>query len=175
MRHPAREERIGLCRILVHVSVERVAGKLGEVFDVFQRDGTRTCRNGFADLQFAEPPGERMRRRLDLFCARQPLSGNAGQNVGRTLNGRALHVVEHATNPAQLLAAAGAARPAMHHVRHRRAMPGRFSHGLRIVDVETAMPGSTLKCHFTGSFRIGGEQRGNQAAATPVHDRAAMS
>ena len=39
MRHAAREEGIPLGGLLVHMGIEGVAGEMGEMFDIFKRDG----------------------------------------------------------------------------------------------------------------------------------------
>ena len=39
VRHPAAEDRRGLGRLVVHMGVEGVAGEMGEMLDIGERDG----------------------------------------------------------------------------------------------------------------------------------------
>ena len=54
-----------------------------------------------------------------------PHPGERGEHLGRALHGGALHVVQHGTDAAELLAAAGATGSAVHEVRQRRAVARR--------------------------------------------------
>jgi hypothetical protein len=71
---PALEDRRGLGRFLVHVGVEIVAGELGEMLDVGDRDGAAGGLQRVADVELAHPLAERvdvdlMLGRAGIYCS----------------------------------------------------------------------------------------------------------
>src|ERR1700721_1071378 len=110
---------MSLGRFLIHVGVEGVAGEGGEVLDVVQRDRAFLGNERPADVEIFEVIAERMEFAVEDGSALRPASRHAGKHRGRALQRSTLHVVMEAAYAAQFLAAAGPARTAMHHLRHR--------------------------------------------------------
>ena len=124
MGDPAFEDRRGLGRFLVHMGVEFVAGEIGEMLDVVDRDGAALGLQRVADVELAHPAAERVLGNLMLGPAGDILLADRGDHRRGRLDRGALHVMLDAANPAHLLAAAGAAGAAMDQDRQRRAMAG---------------------------------------------------
>src|SRR6185312_5384597 len=120
------EQRVAGRLGLVGVGVEAVARQRREALDVLHRDGALGGVEGVADEQLAERLAERVGPGIELARPLRPAAGDRGNEIGRALHGRALHVVQYAADAAHLLAAAGASRAAVHQLRQRRAVPGRL-------------------------------------------------
>jgi hypothetical protein len=115
------------------VRVERVAREGGEGLDVLERHRARRRHHLVADAQLSERLAERVLPAGPRRRALVPHPGERGEHLGRALHGGALHVVQHRTDAAELLAAARATGSAVHEVRQRRAVTRR---GARVVAVE---------------------------------------
>ena len=102
------------------------------MLDVRDRDFALRGVERVADRELVERLAERMHARIALRRRRaSSVQSTARERVGRALHGGALHVVQHAADAAHLLAAAGAAGTAVHQMRQRRAVPGRFLRAVR--------------------------------------------
>lgn len=110
---------MALRRFFVHVRIERIAGEVGEVLDILQRDRAFLRIEGLSNVQILKVEAEWMPVLLDDGGALHPATGDARQHRRGALKRGALHVVMHTAHAAQFLAAAGAAGTAVHHLRHR--------------------------------------------------------
>ena len=88
----------------------------------------------------------------------------AVSDVGLALHGGALHVVQDAADAAHLLAAAGAAGPAVHELRHRRAVAGRLLGVVAVEHQQPAVPGSDAEDDLAGEGGVAGDDRAGEAA-----------
>ena len=86
----------------------------------------------------------------------------------RALERGALHVVQHAAHAAHLLATAGASRPAVHQMRQRRAVPGRFLRAVAVDDHEPAVIRRGAEHDLARHVVVRGEQRADEAAAAQL-------
>ncbi len=68
MRDYAAEQRVGACGSLIGVGVEGIAGELGEVRDVRERDRPRASHHAVPDPQL----GQRLAERVLAFAAGCP-------------------------------------------------------------------------------------------------------
>ena len=91
--------------------------------------------------------------------------------IRRSLDRRALHVVQHAANATHLLAAAGATRSAMHQRRERRAVSGGFLRAVAVHDQDASMVGSQPQHESARERIVRGEHRRDQAAAAAARER----
>lgn len=104
-------------------------------------------------------------------ASRNP-AADCGQHVRRPLDDGALHVVQHPTDPAQLLSPAGASRAAVHKHRQPCAVAGVL---LRVVAVEHEDPAVGVRGaehELAGDGLVVADERADQAALPP---RAASS
>ena len=141
MGHAPRKEGVRGGGLVVHMGVESIAGEMGESLDILQRDFSGGRLEGLAQIQLGETAGEGGVAVGDLFRPRYPLFADGGEDVGAALNGGALHVMHHAANAAQFFAAPCAARPAMHHMRQRRAVARGLAHRRAVVEIEPSVEG----------------------------------
>jgi len=121
VRDDPGEERVRRRRLGVRVPVELVAGGLGECRDVGQSDHARSALGLVAHPQLGQGLSERVDARSHRGTG-VPLPRDGGQHVGRALDSRALHVVQHRTDAAELLTAAGPPGSAVHEVRNGRSV-----------------------------------------------------
>ena len=168
MGDATREERVPLGGFLIHVGIEGVTGEIGEVFDVFHRDGARRGVQGLADGQFTVFAGEGVGRTFDLGCAGHPFLADGREDFRAALDRGALHVVFDTTHAAHFLTAACAAGATVDHVRQGRAVSGAFLHGVAVVEVEAAVVGACTQNDLAGNGRVMGDDRGNQRALALV-------
>jgi hypothetical protein len=91
------------------------------------------------------------------------------EDVRAALDGGALHVVHDAADAAQFLAAAGASRAAMDHVRQRRAVAGGLLGAVAVVDIDAAMGGAGINQQRAGDGGIMGDDGSDEAALAAVH------
>ena len=112
-----RKERVPRgCRV-IHMRIERVTGKFGEMGHIFTGDRSGLAMERLTDFNLMEGACERMVVMAPLLRARHPFVGDRGQNVGASLNGCALHVMHHTAYAAHLFTATRPARTAMNQVR----------------------------------------------------------
>ena len=93
------------------------------------------------------------------------------EHRGRALQGGALHVVVHAADAAEFLAAAGAARSAMDHVRHRRAVAGLLLGAVAVDQHEAAVEGADAEDEIGRRGGIVGVEGGHEAAVAAIGER----
>src|SRR5690606_4612880 len=108
----------------IHVCVEPVAREFGEAFNVVQRNLAHGGMDSVADLQLLEGFAKRVSAGVFFIRTPDPATTGVAQRFGRTLQRGPLHVMEHASYSAQLLAAARPSRSAMSQMRQGRSMPG---------------------------------------------------
>src|SRR5579862_5441385 len=148
--------------------VERITGEVGEFLDVVQRDRPRFTGKGLADLELAEFEPEGMRSLAPLGRTRHPAVRHTRQHPRRTLQRRALHIVEYATQAAHLLAAARASRTAVYKHWQRRAVAGRFASAVAVDDEQTTVKGAGAGDHGPRYCRIVGEDRHDERTLAAV-------
>ena len=73
VRDAAAEDRARLGRLVVHMGVEGVAGEMGEMLDILERDGPARGLQRVADLELGDALAERVDVAVDLVGAGQPL------------------------------------------------------------------------------------------------------
>jgi hypothetical protein len=162
--HPTAEERVGPGGLLVHVRVERVAGELGEVLDVRQRDAARAGHHCVADPQVGQRLAERVPARRVPLGAGDPAAGDRREHPRAGLHRRPLHVVLHPAHAAHLLTAAGPPRAAVDQDRQRGSVPRGFRRVLAIQDQQPSVPGGQPEDHVAREGRVGRDDRPDQAA-----------
>ena len=151
-------------RLGVGVGVEGVAGELGEVVDVRPRDLARRRGDGVADPHLGEALAERVHAVVAALRAGRPAAGDRGHQVGRGLDGGALHVAEHRADAAELLAAAGPAGTAVDQHRQRRPVAGRLRGVVAVEHVDPAVPRRDAEHDGPGDVGVVGDDRGDQRA-----------
>src|SRR6185295_1540754 len=104
------------------------------------------------------PVGDRRRRAL------HPAPRQRRQPRRRSLHRRALHVMKHGAQAAELLAAPGATGTAMHDIWQRRTMPGGCLGAVAVDDQYATVIRRDAENHSLGDRGIIGEQRRNQTA-----------
>ena len=153
-------------RLRVGVGVERVAGELGEVVDVGERDlrGTRrrSCRRSAA-RRGSCGTGARPSTVCCEPVVQRPVI--AVSMSGERLDRGALHVVQHAADAAELLAAAGAAGSAVHQHRQRRAVAGGLRGVVAVEHQDPAVPRREAEHDRARDVGVVGDDRADQAAA----------
>jgi hypothetical protein len=117
-----------------------------------------------ADCQVFEPAAERVQLRFAHRRAANVLAGHGRQHRRRALHRRALQVVLHGADAAQLFATAGPPRPAVLQLRQRRAMAGGFGSGFAVEDQQTAVPGRGDRDRPGSDLRVARDERANEAA-----------
>ena len=137
------------------------------VLDVVERDraGAAECtlspmRSSASDLR-----NGCARRGLD-GRPRVPDPGDRRQHVGRALHGRALHVVQHGADAAELLAAAGAAGAAVHEMRNGGAVACRGAGVVAVEDQHAAVERGDASDEFDGDLGVVRGDAGDEGAAT---------
>jgi len=152
------------------VRVERVPGQGGKALDVLDRDLPVRRAERVAQHEIVEGNAEGMPPRIALPAAASPAAAERGDHVRGRLHGRALHVMQHAANAAELLSAARSARTAVYQRCERRAVSGRFLRTGRVHHQDAPMIGSEPE-HQTARERvIGREDRGHEAAAAAARE-----
>ena len=119
VRDAAVEKRVLRGGGLVHVCVEGVAGKFGEMVDIVERDFSQVAPDRIAEFELLEGLAERVHTGILLVRATQPAMTDDRKGLGRALDRRTLHIVLDAPNATHFLAAAGAPRPAVDEMRQR--------------------------------------------------------
>ncbi len=113
--------------------------------------------------EVVEVLGERVGA-LVALRALDELAADRGQQLGRALDRRALQVVPHAAQAAQLLAAAGATGSAVHQVRERRAVARVGAAAALVDDQHPAVVAGDAEREVAGLGKVRGEHRRDQAA-----------
>ncbi len=170
MRHPPPEEGMGGNRLLVHVSVERIAGETGEMLDVLEGDGARRRLDPIPDPEIAQAAAERMPL-LAHRCAFDPAPARCGEEIGGALHRRPLQVKPKPAQAAELFPTSGASRPAMDEAGERRAVAGARLRAAPVANQDAPMPGGKPGGEAGGHFAIVGEDGGDQRAAARPGDR----
>src|SRR5690554_1168016 len=93
---------------LIEVHVEVVAGEAAKVHDIGFGDGAAVSQQRLPNLQVVEVTAERMDVALDHCSTADVLASYRSHHAGRALDGRALQVVMHRANTAELFTATGA-------------------------------------------------------------------
>ena len=112
-----------------------------------------------------------MHARVALAAAAHPAPADGGDDVGRALDRRALHVMQHAADAAELLAAAGAARTAVHERRERRTVAGRFLRAMPVHDQHAAVVRREPEHESRRDSVVGREHRTGEAAVAAARNR----
>ena len=102
----------------------------------------------------------------DVRAAVQEMLDAGGEHVRRTLDGRALHVVQHGADAAQFFAAACAAWTAVDKVRNGGTVAGGRACVFAVEHVDTAVVGCDAGNQFAGHCGIVGAHGGHQRAGT---------
>ena len=164
MGDATREERVGRCGLLVGVRVEGVPGELREVRDVLERDLPPLRFEGVADAQVRQRLRERMVAEAALR-SRHPLPADRGEHVRGGLDGGALHEVRDAAQTAHLLAAAGAAGPAVDEGGQRGPVSRRLLGVIAVEDEDATMPRRDGAHELRGERGIVGDDRTDEGPA----------
>lgn len=171
MGDPAGEERMPAHRSVAHMGVEDVAGEMREMLDVLDRDDALARAEAAADLQILKGEPERMGVALDERRPPDPLAGEAGEEGGGALEGRALQVGAQAAHPAEFLAAARPARPAMDEVRQGRAVARLLRRAVPVDHQQPAVEGGQAEDEVGGDARIMRVEGGDEAALAAIGER----
>ena len=91
-----------------------------------------------------------------------PPAGDRGEHVGGGLDRRALHVVQHAADAAELLAAAGATGAAVDEHRQGRAVAGRLGGVVAVEHQDAAVPRREAEHERAGDGRVVGDDRADE-------------
>ena len=125
----------------------------------------RGCRaDRVADGQVGQALAERVHVGLGALRAGRPLAGDRGQHVGRGLDRGALHVVQHAADAAELLAATGATGAAVDEHRQRGAVAGGLAGVVAVEHEDAAVPRREAERHGARDGRVVGDHRADEAA-----------
>ena len=124
-----------------------------------------------ADRQLGQALAERVHVVDGALRAGGPAAGDRGEHVGRGLDRGALHVVQHAADAAELLAAAGAAGAAVHEHRQRRAVAGGLAGVVAVEDQDPAVPRRDAEHDGARDVRVVGDDRADEAALAAGGER----
>ena len=83
MRYSAFKKGTGGGSLFIHVGIKRVAGEVRKLFDVFDRDTARSCRQGFAEHQLVEVASKGVNINFALWCARYPSVADSSDHEAR--------------------------------------------------------------------------------------------
>ena len=100
------------------MGVEEIAGEVGEVLDVFERDHPGFRVETVADLEFVEEQRERVAV-VAASSTIDPLARNRSDEIGRALHRGALHVMKHRANATEFFTATRSTGPAVNKLRKR--------------------------------------------------------
>ena len=171
MGDTAAKQGVAPCGDLIHVRVEMISGECGEALNVSEGHLALLRIEAVADDERSKGNPERVRLRIALARAAHPAPGHGRKDVRCALQRGALHIVQHAANAAQLLAAARATGAAVDEMRQRRAMTRGLGCAGCVDDENTAVK-RRKTCHQARCRRvIGTEDRGDEAAAAAPRER----
>src|SRR5580658_5853306 len=126
MSNPPAEQGIARSLALAHMRIESVARQRREPFYVLDGDLALAGFEGVTQLEIVEWNAKGMHAGITHPAAARPSVAGGRDGIGRALYRGALHVVQNSAYSSHLLAASGAAGPAMSQLRKRRAVARRF-------------------------------------------------